>query len=404
MMAVSLKTKIFEDVSSGRASEIVLNNASGLDEWPILLFIKGLGIEKIVFHTHDQEIIRRWEERLTSYETLFLEDPDNLKFNECQWDEIDPNSNSALISAVRIQQERDRNYLQVNSSVPPMNAPLGITEDARVKFFSEARRQSPQEVLSRFLAILREFRSGTQRMDPVVWACLLGDTLTIALEEKLLEKAIQIADEHKLHLSPLWNNLERTQKFFAAYDPKSNEVAAWSKIFDSLPSQQLVTYMEILLGTPAGPQILKLMNHRAQQEPGTLIDICFSSNALVQKLLLQWLAPMWKPFHYGRILNALESALSHSGDSDLVRLWIVALLRSSKANAYDDLAKLFQPKFFKIWGSRTDLASKRMILNALSEYPSAECREFLRKIRRHVQGDLADQVEKLLLGYREVRS
>ncbi len=408
-MGLSLKTRILDDLQNQVPRAIDLHHSSSafnLDEWPLLQFLKGMGIQSVEFFTKDPQAIERWSERILGYELIFLEDPDSLKMIECQWNELDPLNNQILIQCKIASAGvfEDRSHLTDTYSVPPMHAPLGISEEARLKIIDEVAHQSPQDVLSRFVSILQEYRTGAKKIDPVVWAFLVGDIVTVALDSKLLEKAIQLIDEHKLALAPLWSNTERVQRLFAAYDPKPSELVPWARIFDSLSTAQLMTYVEALLGTPAGPQILKLMNMRAQQDPAELVDICFRSQALTQKLLLQWLAPHWRPFHYGRILNALDTLLQSPVDPELLRLWLQALIRASKTNAFDDLVKVFKPRFFGLWGARTSLQTKRALLNALAEQPSSDSIEFLKKIRAFVHGELADQVEKLLHGYREVKS
>lgn len=375
-----------------------------LNDSPLLLFMKGLGVERIDFATSDMEIIDRWLERVASYELLFLEDPDHFKFSELQWNEVDPRSNEVLIQSFHKETRISLDPLKTHFSVPPMMAPLGIPEEARLKFIQEIEIQLPDETLSRVTSILQEFRTSVKKIDPVIWAMLVGDVIAIALKSKLLEKAVQIAEEHKVGMAPLWNNPDRVSQIFLNYDPKGAEIPAWAKIFETLSTPQLIAMLENFLGSDCGPQILKLMNFRALHTPEELVEICFQSNPLIQKILLQWLSPHWKPFHYGRLLNSLDNALRSRMDEDIIRLWISALMRASKTNAFDDLVKLFQPKFFKIWGTKADIASKRMILNAISENPSSECKEFLKKIRKYVQGELADQVEKLLHGYRQVKA
>ena len=402
-MSLSLKTKIFSSLEEAGSTGLLLEALATSDS-PLLLFVKGMGVERIDFFTKDSEIVDRWLERLAGYEFLFLEDPDNFKASELQWNELDPNSNEELIVCHIKEAHPQFDQLRAHPSVPPMMAPLGIPEESRLKFLQEIEIQSPDETLSRFTSILQEFRTSVKSIDPLVWAVLVGDVIAITLHSKLLDKAVQIADEHRLGLAPLWNNSDRVIQIFSSYDPKGSEISLWAKIFATLPTPQLINTLETHLGSEGEPQILKLMNYRALHSPEELVEICFGSKPLIQKILLQWLTPHWKPFHYGRLLNSLDQALRSSADEDLVRLWISALVRASKSNAFDDLAKIFRPKFFRIWGTKTDIASKRMILNAISESPSTECREFLRKIRKYVQGELADHVEKMLLAYRQVKS
>ena len=91
-MSLSLKTKVFNKLqSSGQLSLDLLDEKTllpsgelesfSLNDSPLLLFMKGLGVERIDFATSDMEIIDRWLERVASYELLFLEDPDHFKFS-----------------------------------------------------------------------------------------------------------------------------------------------------------------------------------------------------------------------------------------------------------------------------------------------------------------------------------
>lgn len=414
-MGVSLKSRIFESGELLQALELDLETGQmvypdgrlesvSLDEWPILSFLKGMGFGQVQFNSNDAGLVERWAERIYGYEQLFLEDPDNLKVMEFNWDEVDPQSGRCLIRCIRQSGPTNPARQQTSYWVPPMLAPLGITEDQRARFVSEIESQSAAETISRFTTILNEFKRASSQIDDQVWGALLLDFITITLKEKHLDRAIQIAEEHREALIPTWSRFDKVQEALSAYDPKPTELALWAKIFEGISTQALVGFLQHFLGSTAGPQLLKLMNFRAQRDPELLVDFAFDSPASVQKLLLQWLAPHWKPFHYSRLLNAFEESVRRNADEDLMKLWMGALLQASKAHVFGDLFKIFKPKLFGLFGNPAPLTARRAIIRVLAEHPSADCREFLKNIRKYVQGELADQVEKLLQTHREVRS
>lgn len=371
-----------------------------IEEWPILPFLKGVGIESLEFHTKDDAIVSQWADRITRYEQIFIEDPENFSVDEYLWDEIDPEADKLLIRCAFGEKHSRHDRLKAGMAfVPPMKASLGVDAQAVNKFLSEIEEQNAATTLLRIQSILKEYHSNAQQKDAESWASLLGDIIAIALECHELDKAVQIAEQHRESLSPLWAQEDRTQRLFKSYDPKASELVTWTRIFDSCDTPQLTHYLNTILGTEAGPQIIKLMNFRAQERPDEMIELCFTASENTQKLLLQWLTPHWRPKHYHRILSTLDTLYREKKSLELFRFWLLALLRSSRATALQDLIQYFPKR--RIFGRQDPdlILYQRTILHILTENPTSESFHFLMQIKKNVEGELADQVGKLLSLY-----
>jgi hypothetical protein len=370
-----------------------------LDDLPILLFLKGMGCLSVRISTHDKDIIQRWTGRIQTYEQLYLSDPDSLKINECHWDEF-PSHGDVPVITVKFHSTPHKETTQ-SWWVPPMLAPLGISESTRLQFLSEVEDQSPNSILNRFSSILEEYKKSSAQLDAVVWAFLLSDSIAIALEAKQLDVALEFCQSNTGALRPVWSHSSRVIRMLKAYDPKAAETIKWAQLFETFSNTQLVELLEEIVPSEAGPQSLKLLTLRAQQSPEELANLAFHAKPFHQRLLLPRISHHWKPFHYGQVLQALETSLAERTFEDLSRLWVSALVRSSRRHAFEDIEKIFRPRFFGFLGSRISQEAQKIILQALAEIPSTECYEFLKRIRRHVQGELADVVEKILKGYTE---
>ncbi len=369
-----------------------------LDDWPILIFLKGFGCSKIEFRTRDINLIDAWSARILSYEQSYLSDPDSVKVDECHWDEVDPHSGIALIQCFFERIESFRANQMAQPAVPLMEGPIGVPSSAALNFMRELETESPIDTLHRFTLILNEYRSYGLIKDSKTWSLLIGDVMAVCLEYGQINKAKQIAEEHREALSAYWTDVQRTSRLLASYDPKVFELNHWMKIFETIPSSRLIGMLESLLTTPAGPQTLKLISARTHENPDEMIEICFHSDSAIQKLLLQWLLPHWRPAHFEKILNNLHQSKKRKDGPEIQRLWILALVRSSSRNAYDELYEFFKPKLL-IWGSsHPQKKLQKLILQTLGENPNSETREFMKRILKFLKGDLAQYAEQIIQG------
>lgn len=367
-----------------------------IDEWPVLIFLKGFGCSRIQFLTKDLSVIDSWASRILNYEQIYLADPDSLKITECHWNETDPVSGQALIQCDFEQVEPQLNRLQRQFAVPPMEGPLGISESAVQSFISEIRTESPNDTLSRFVWILHEYRQSALIQDPAAWTALVADIIAVCLENNQLNKAEQIADQHRESLTLVWSQSDRLARLLSSYDPKVFEIRTWMKIFETLPSVQLIERMESLLATSAGPQTLKLISSRVHQNAEEIIEICFRVSPSLQKILLQWLLPQWRPAHFDRILINLKKSFENSAERELQRLWILALIRSSSRNAFDELREHFKTSF-PFWGKRSrNKTIQRVIIEVIAENQNSEAREFIKSIRKNLATDLVALAESII--------
>ena len=362
------------------------------EQWPIMIFMKGLGFEKIIFKTTDTTVLENWAQRITTYQQEYLFDPENFRSEECQWNESDETSGLANIECHWESKHPSKDHLKTTMLVPPLEAPLGVDTETSRKFIDEVSGQSPQEILLRVHSLLKEYEKDSKNKDPQLWGSLVADVVSVALESRFLEKAIEIAETHSSTMENLWDSsYERVARLFSAYDPKGAELFSWSRIFSTFPSAELIKSYESYLASPAGPQMIKLLNYRIQNQSDEMIDICFEEGESIQKHLLQWLTPHWREKHYSRILLQIENRTHPS----LTRLWVTALLRSSTSRALLDLEKFFPKKSF--WERRrSDAHFQSLILDILAEHPSTETALFIRKIKSRLTGKLAGQAETIL--------
>lgn len=317
-----------------------------LEQWPIMLFLKGIGFERVHFHEGSSRLLEVWAERIATYQTSYLFDPENFRAEECQWNEQDKNKTSFLIECVAPSRKERRKEPRFYSNVPPLEAPLGVDLEMVQKFVDEVEQQTPQETLHRIHSILKEYEKDSKNRDPKIWAALIADVIAVSLESKLIDKAVELAETHGVALSSIWSESpDRLIRLFSSYDPRGTELFSWSRIFSTYKNADLVRSFENYLSSPAGPQIVKFLNYRIQNQSDEIIDICFSESAAIQKLLHQWLAPHWREKHYPKIWALVQESLAHES---LFRLWLLALLRSSTTLALRDLQSFFEkPKF---WG------------------------------------------------------
>lgn len=376
-----------------------------LDTWPILVFLKGTGFSRIEFRTNDEAIIDRWINRIQQYEQKFIQDPENLHFDECLWDELSPESEEPLIHCVRLEiQKAPQKLRKRKHHVPPMEAHLGVDARSVERFVDEIRQLSPKDTLLRTQFILQEFKQSKKDVEGIQWAQLIGDIISVSLEAKHLDKAIHIAEENRTLLRSLWSDSQRVVRIFSAYEPKSQELKTWSKIFDTLPLEDLVRYLESHLSSSAGPQIVRLMNERAPKHTEQLFAICIRENASMQKLILQWLSPHWQTQHYRDLLKCLFQSLKRGDDLELVNHWINGLLRSYPSLALQDLKSFFEPPKFlaKLFKKDKQITphSQKSVLVALGEHRSTEVLQFLKDIKPWTQGEAADEIERQIHTYR----
>lgn len=371
--------------------------------WPSFVFLKGLGFKRIHFRQPSDSSLNQWRERVESYQQLYIQDPEYLHIDECIWDEIDPNLDEPVIECVR-ESTRVEVHKPEAYKVPPMLGPLAIDPAEKEAFIQEIRSHSEADTIRRTLSILKEFRYSSQNFDERLWDDLLLDILGSILEIGDLDRALQLVDDHQNDLRNGWNSTDRIVRVLAAYEPKRAELEKWARVFRSLSLERLISLLDGLLSSPAGPQIIKLMNFRAAQDPEGLIGICLQQNPGIQKILLQWLSPHWKPQHYRQLFEALRTALERGSDKELIQYWIQALFRSYRDQALSDLQSFFRnraaPKRWLGISNQADLNKQKSILSALEEMPSTDILMFLKEIRSKVYGRNVDYVERLINNYR----
>jgi hypothetical protein len=397
-----LKASVSLDLIQGELQKPEGVRPFEIDEWPILLFLKGVGFQKIIFQPGAPEAVELWVQRIQSYENDFIQDPENFLREEYSWNEKNLDTDEILIECVGTEIRKSREIQPTINTVPPMDAPLGITSEAAEHFLDEVRRQSPQEIFQRILSILVEFERNARNKNQDLWARLVGDVIIVALRCHLLEKANRIAQEHKSGLEPLWSDRDRVAKLLGAYDPKASELTEWAQLFDLCKIELLIGFLESHLSSEAGPQILKLMNYRAQKNPDAFISLIRNQSITVQKLLMQWLAPHWRPKHLAFLDGTLSLMIGGTQDEELFKIWVTALIRCSPKEGFDRLIRYF--KVSKWFWKKTPFnpAFQRGLLSALSEHQSVEAFEFLKKIRKNVSKDLMHQVDKIIDTYRKV--
>ena len=369
-----------------------------LDEWPILLFLQGLGFEKIILRNKSADALFSWVSRMAEYQQTFIQDPDNLFIDECIWNQADGNEIfvECLPAPKDILKRSEKNMGHpVPAQADYLQAPLGITPEMSARFVSEIDHISNAEIFARLHSILLEYEKDSRAKDETVWASFLTDVIAVALEAKLLDKAAQLSKDHSKILSSVWSRREKTLRLFSVYDPKSSQLSLWASIFDSLNLEEVVRLLESSLSTPAGPQILKLMNHWSQTKTGSVIDFCIHADAGTQERLLPWLAPHWKVSHFEKIWTATKLQLKNGRSKALTQAWLSALFRCSRSKAFENIRPLFmQKKYF--WSKRpAPIETQKMILDILAEHPDAETLSLLTDIRKDACRELVHEIDRL---------
>ena len=371
--------------------------------WTGFSFLKGMGFQKIRFFHPNQKSIENWSKRISDYQQEFIQDPDFIDVEACIWDETKPDTDEILVQCV-VRKTRDKASRGPAYLVPLMEAPLGIDQAHLSAFVNEIQKQTASDILMRMQAILNEFKQESRNLDTQIWSQLLGDVVSVSLENGLLDKALSLVEEHRAALGELWDDSPRVLRILSAYEPKSDEVVRWAKIFESFSLEYIVSFIRQHLSSPAGPQIIRLMTYRAQQENEELISICVNESSDVQKILLQWLSPYWRPKHYKELLRSLKQAMQRRDDIELIQYWIQALLQSYRAQALTDLRSFFTPaKFWQRLQVRKrlniNIGQQRSIVKALSEQPSADTLKFFKDIKPFAKGGVADDIERVIYSY-----
>lgn len=369
-----------------------------LEQWPALLFLKGLGFESVKFSDQALDVVETWALRIATYQTSYLFDPENFRKEECNWSETDSQSDLVLIECIAPSKRSPREDPGFKFFVPPLEAPLGIDPGLLEKFRSEVENQSGPETLLRVHSILKEYEKDSKNKDPKIWTSLLVDIISIALESKLLDKAVELAETHRSALESLWSPYNpRVVRLFSAYEPKGAELFSWSRIFSTLKNLPLVEFFEPYLSTSAGPQMIKLMNYRVQNQSDEMAEICFRATESIQRVLLQWLSPHWREKHYPKLWKLTER---NKQNEPMLKLFLNALMRSSRSRALQDLEEYF-PRPRLLGRVSTDLNLQRVILNVLNDYPSIDSLEFIKKVKPNLHGKLADLAEKILSSHQK---
>jgi hypothetical protein len=368
--------------------------------WPPFSFLKGMGFKGIKLQSPSTEEVERWSERIEGYQHEVIADPDYIIFEECIWDEEAQQGKQIECLVAR---PRYNKIVTPTMTVPPMRGPIQIDKNSIAAFVEEIRNYKDKDTLTRMHSILIEFRHAKDDVNKESFVRLLGDLIAVALEKNELRKAIRLATEHRQDLKSLWSDETRAERILAAYEPTQQEVEQWARIFETFELDHLVGSLKRYLSTPAGPQLTKLMNYRAQNENEKLTEICIQQPPDIQKILLQWLSPFWQPKHYGPLFSALLSALQRRDDLELVNYWIQALLQSYRSQALSDLKSLFKPvsliDSLMKKKKKIPLQQQRDVLKAISEHPSAEVIHFLKDIKPYVRGGVADEVERVIHAY-----
>jgi hypothetical protein len=392
------KQSVSVDIQNGIiiGAELTEDTRDLLEQWPIFLFLKGIGCQKIHFEMGCHEVLGLWVQRMSEYQQEFIQDPENFSTLDHFWDEKSSDSSSHFIRCEFVSSTANRKSIHLGP-VPALEAPLGIPEEAARKFVEEIEIQSAKETLHRILLILKEYEREARSKNLAVWANLVADVLTISLQSHLLDKSIQVARDHQETLKEIWTHSDKAIQIFSAYDPKAAEISQWASLFETCPTENLLQYLENHLSSVSGPQMLKLMNYGAQNHSDELIEICLSESGIFKRQLLQWLAPYWRQKHYKRVLENFRASLRDSvPDQELIRRWVSALLRSSRREAFEDLKFIFKPRTLFWKKTNVSVELQRDIILILSEDRNSETYTFLKEIRPFVKGEISNRIEELL--------
>jgi len=251
-----------------------------LDDWPILLLLKGLSVSTVKFTTDNTEIIQNWADRMAEYQALFLEDPAYLVPSEREWNEKDPTTGEFAVECIfhkKKELKQKQKIVKPLFFVPPMEAPVALDPQSADKFLQEVENQHPQEILQRVQGILKEYVSSSPSIDNQLMSYLIGDIIVIALENDLLLKAEQLAEEYEESLVHIWQDNDRFKQLLASYNPKAHEVSLWASIFKSYKLKGLVESLSFLITSEASAQIVQLLSFRAQISSNEMIELCFES-------------------------------------------------------------------------------------------------------------------------------
>ncbi|TVQ77391.1 MAG: hypothetical protein EA369_09360 [Bradymonadales bacterium] len=386
--------------------------ASSLEDlWAAFLFLKAVGFKKVSLRNPQKQSLRNWQKRIEEYQQHFIHDPEYLQLELCQWNESSESNPSELAiecwPAIGASRSPTESRVLQSVDILEMKGPRISADAAVLAFREEVETFQASDILRRMLSILREFKFEKSKELPAHWPQLIGSVLRVAIENSLLGLAQDITQEYQDELQDLWKDESKVTELLKAYEARPVEFHQWAEIFRAVDIQLLIRLLERELGGEAGPQIIKLMTYRAEREHESLIEICLELKPATQRLLLQWLAPYWKPKHYPIAIRSLQGILETGRNLDLVNSWVQALLLSYRAQALADLKAYLKPdtslwrKLFK----RKSVASKaqRSIIQALADSPSSEILQFLKELRPSLQGEVADEAEKVLQNFRSLR-
>jgi hypothetical protein len=379
--------------------------------WGPLLFLKALGFQKLYFRNPSKESLQNWQARVEDYQQQFIHDPEYLQIELCQWNETgnqEESSSPSIECWPKLAPKRNvSRSVAPRIVVPLMKGPMKSLTTSMRAFVEEVRSYEEKDTLRRMQAILREFKNEKKGNLNQDWGKLIGSVFRICLEEGHLSVAQELVNEYTPELVTLWDDQAQLRLHLQASDASSPNFYRWAALFNSLKLEQLVPLLETELGSGAGPQIIKLMTYRAEREHETLIELCVRLKPGSQKILLQWLAPYWKPKHYPMALKSLQKLLDSQSNLELVHAWVQAMLKSYRAQALIDLKKVFSGKSlsWKDWFKAKTRHSKgeTYIIRALAENPSGEILQFLKELKPQLRGEAADEAERVLQNFRGMR-
>ncbi len=343
---MSLSVGNFQEFLQKRKVRLDLENAKAhfddgtdkpisLDQWPLLLFLNGLGFSDIHLFEPSPQDLEKWLLRLNDLEQTYIHDPESLDQEAIIWGAYD-DQGQEIIRCDRSIKDKPERLFSVNSTIPPLAAPLNMPSDLVARFAQELRQEGPLHLLRRFVVIVKEFL-GVETPEPIAEKLIMR-AIRLSCEWEQLELAVDLIRSQPRLWEKILQQDDRVFEILQLLDPKPQDLLTWSQLFHGLQAESIVSLCLKARGHATENRALKLLHYRCLRQPADFFDCALKGDFMTKRLLLPSLYPSWTANHYPSIWQKVRDSLQ---SEDCLEDWLQVLLHLDEPQALRDITTYF---------------------------------------------------------------
>lgn len=336
---------------------------------------------------------------MSLYENTYLQDPESLNITECQWNEFN-DSHDRIIECVWHARKLTLHEVSGQSVIPPMEAPLGISEESRAAFIAEVENEQPRDTLKRFLAVIREFESSAKTEVSDLVQRLVRHFGELSLRYHALDLVVELAAIYPTFWNSLMVDDTAAQKLIASFDPRPQEFVEWTKLFYKVPNQNLLSFLETAESDQEENKITKLIQFRSLQDPESFVNLLWSSSPKIQRTLLRILSTYWTAPQSDALYARFRDSLA---DPIMAKAWFVAAMKAGHDKVFLNLETDFLKRklFRKTENGETALS---IVLDAFAENMNRNIFDFLKSHLQQLKSSNKKKAEQLVKTFQRKNS